>query len=234
MPQIHWWAWPLLVVVVGPWLVLRSRPALWRKFAFIRLGRIGPILRAERTGEETRAADYRAPLSERPTLPVLEVGRAIERDIAVIRAVGPSIALAKAREAKRRFGGGEILGILTIELVEGDGDSAYAEVRFAPPPGSTITALLVTLFVIRDFGHIYPLIYALPVIGAFQLARGFERHRALLPLVEKTVTKLLATTKTDGGAFIWSGGGPTSEAPRPAERGKPRRKRRADNVEQAP
>lgn len=239
--QIHWWTWPLLAAVLAPWLILRARPAWWTKIAIIRLGRVGPIVRAERREDEHatdhRATDYRVPPSGvgGPEMPVLKTGLTLPIEGVLIRAVGPSTALVKAQHARPRLGGGEILGMLSVEIVRGDDNTVYLDVRYAPPPGSTIILVAIIVLIIRSFGHLPVYLYALPLVFAWQLSRGYEQHRALVSSLGPRFAALLRTDPSEAEklAWIWTVRTSETEASRHSERRKAKRKRAKSDTEES-
>ncbi len=193
MLQFHWWAWLLLAVLLGGWLLLYLRPAVWRRLAFVQLGRVGPILHAQRCEERLEGSDYRAPPagSAGPRLPELTVGSVIEPE-ATLRFVGPSLALVKAKPKRR--------------------------------------AAAVAL----SWGKVTGILVVLPLLFAWQMLRGYEQHRDLVPWIQQRFTKLLRTKVVAGEtpAWIWTDGARTSERRRSTERrkaGRPRRQAKAED-----
>jgi hypothetical protein len=234
MLQFHWWAWPLLAVLLGGWLLLYLRPAVWRMLAFVRLDRVGPILHAERCEETLEGADYRAPPagSGGPKLPELTVGSVIEPE-ATLRFVGPSLALVKAKPKRRRFGGGEVMGQITVEVVAGSDDTVHLDVRYAPPPGTLLLTPTMTVVVAMNWGQVTGILVVLPLVFGWQMFRGYEQHRDLVPWIEQRFTKLLRTKVVAGEtpAWIWTDGARTSERRRSTEPRKGGRARRQAKAE---
>jgi hypothetical protein len=229
MPQFHWWAWPLLAAILLPWALLRSKPVWWTKFAFVRLGRVGPLLVAERREDEAGATDYRAAPASTPRLPSLDLGRQLDPEGATFRAVGPSTALVKARHPKPRFGRSEILGMVTIEVVRGDDNTVHVDARFAPPPGTTLLALAFVYLLARGYGSSLWL-YVVPLTMAWQIARGYEQHRELLPVIKEHAADLFVTSIAEGDPWRWARGGAKSEAAGHAPPRKTRPKRAAEKT----